>query len=263
MNDVSLSRQIAPWLPRLRHYAHALTGSSRRGDNRVRILLELLLADPGQVRRDQPVHIELFRLFHAVVQTLKSAADLPAEPDVDAQVRRAVADLSPRSRQILLLSALVQLPDQDIASILGIDAQMVSRRLQYARERLQRRLSARVLIVEDERAIASEIERAVEGLGHQVVGIANNERNAVELARQSSPELVVVDAKLHDDRTAQNIRTSTHVPVIVVEPQRRRGGARRRSQNHVDSRALQKTIMRALPLKAALRESLSETLRAH
>jgi chemotaxis response regulator CheB len=102
-------------------------------------------------------------------------------------------------------------------------------------------------------------------LGHQVIGIARSQENAIEMARHGSPELVVVDAKLHDDRAVQNIRRSTEAPVIFVGPQqqRRRRSGRRDPAQRVDSRALEKTIRRALPIKAALRESLSDSFRTH
>jgi DNA-directed RNA polymerase specialized sigma24 family protein/CheY-like chemotaxis protein len=265
----NLSQQIISSLPHLRRYAHAVTGSQRYGDNRVRVVLEILLQNPDQMRSGKSPRVEIFRLFHSVLDRLASSfhgVDLgsAAEP----HLLDAVARLSPRSRQILLLAVLARFEAEDIAEVLGIDRQIVTRRLQYARDRIQRRLSARILIIEDEDVVASEMGRAVENLGHTVVGIAHSDGKAVKLARSVSPELVLADARLRDGHEAavEQIRSTTKAPIIFVRPSRRSGraaGPRRAGGRRVDSDALQKTIMRALPWKSALRESLTGPLSAH
>jgi CheY-like chemotaxis protein len=179
-----------------------------------------------------------------------------------------VARLSPRSRQILLLAVLARFEAEDIAEVLSIDQQIVVRRLQYARERIQRRLSARILIIEAEDVVASEMGRAVENLGHTVVGIAHTDGKAIKLARSASPELVLADVKMRDghEEAVEQIRSTTKAPIIFVHANQRKSrgaGLRRPNGRHVDSDALQKTIMRALPWKSALRESLTGPLAAH
>jgi DNA-binding response OmpR family regulator len=62
--------------------------------------------------------------------------------------------------------------------------------------RWRRESDLRVLIVEDESLIALDIEAALLADGHQVVGIATNEREALELANEA--DLAFVDVKLTD-----------------------------------------------------------------
>lgn len=60
-------------------------------------------------------------------------------------------------------------------------------------------MSCRVLVVEDEIFVAIEIESVVQDLGHMPVGIAQDSRTALELAREA--ELAFVDLNLIDGPT--------------------------------------------------------------
>ncbi|MGO4386652.1 response regulator [Microvirga sp. 2YAF29] len=59
----------------------------------------------------------------------------------------------------------------------------------------------RILIVEDEFLIALELESLLQDIGHDVVGIAASSAEAIDLARQSSPDLAFVDVHLSDGLT--------------------------------------------------------------
>ncbi|HYH37988.1 MAG TPA: response regulator [Azospirillum sp.] len=54
----------------------------------------------------------------------------------------------------------------------------------------------RLIVVEDEPAIAQVIKDAVEDLGHTVCGIARTEQEAVDLADRERPELALMDVRL-------------------------------------------------------------------
>ncbi|WP_247877905.1 response regulator [Azospirillum sp. TSO22-1] len=54
----------------------------------------------------------------------------------------------------------------------------------------------RLIVVEDEPAIAQIIKDAVEDLGHTVCGIARTEQEAVDLADRERPELALMDVRL-------------------------------------------------------------------
>ncbi|HLJ70043.1 MAG TPA: response regulator [Roseiarcus sp.] len=63
----------------------------------------------------------------------------------------------------------------------------------------------RVLIVEDELLIAMELESCLALLGQEVIGIAAESGEALELARTASPDLAVVDLHLRDGCTGPQI----------------------------------------------------------
>jgi CheY-like chemotaxis protein len=78
----------------------------------------------------------------------------------------------------------------------------------------------RVLIVEDEVLIAMDLEMRVAELGHEVVGTAVSEREAVEVARETSPDLVLMDLRLvgpsSGSAAALAIRRELDVPSVIL-----------------------------------------------
>jgi DNA-binding NarL/FixJ family response regulator len=59
---------------------------------------------------------------------------------------------------------------------------------------------ARILIVEDDLLIASEMEAALKDAGFEVAGLATTGKHAIETARTQAPDLAVVDIRLAGDR---------------------------------------------------------------
>jgi DNA-binding response OmpR family regulator len=60
--------------------------------------------------------------------------------------------------------------------------------------------SDRILIVEDDLLIASEMEAALMDAGFQIAGTASTGKEAMQLAQEQSPTLVVMDIRLAGDR---------------------------------------------------------------
>jgi len=56
--------------------------------------------------------------------------------------------------------------------------------------------SSSVLIVEDELIFALDLKQTLTGLGYRVVGLASNHRDAVRLALEHRPDLVLMDINL-------------------------------------------------------------------
>ena len=78
----------------------------------------------------------------------------------------------------------------------------------------------RVLIVEDEALIALDIERRLIRLGFEVVGVADNREEALELFHESHPDLVLMDIFIRGPadgiETAEAISAISDVPVIFL-----------------------------------------------
>jgi CheY-like chemotaxis protein len=64
-------------------------------------------------------------------------------------------------------------------------------------------MTCRILVVEDEIFVATEIEHVVEEMGHQPVGIAADQRSALALA--GSTDIALVDLNLQDGPTGASI----------------------------------------------------------
>ncbi|MBN1935859.1 MAG: PAS domain S-box protein [Anaerolineae bacterium] len=79
---------------------------------------------------------------------------------------------------------------------------------------------ARILIVEDELLVGRNIAYKLEQAGHEVVGIATNSDDAIQIAAQSKPDLIVMDIQLEDGidgiQAAKQIQSQMNVPIIYL-----------------------------------------------
>jgi len=79
---------------------------------------------------------------------------------------------------------------------------------------------ARVLIIEDEPLIAMDLETIVRDQGHEVTGVAVTRDEAVALAMDDRPGLVLADIQLADDSSGidavKDILAQFNVPVIFI-----------------------------------------------
>jgi signal transduction histidine kinase len=79
---------------------------------------------------------------------------------------------------------------------------------------------ASVLIVEDEFIVASDIEQSLRRIGYRVVGTAGSGPEAIELARELRPDLILMDIQLRGSmdgiEAARQIRSEIGVPVVFL-----------------------------------------------
>ena len=78
----------------------------------------------------------------------------------------------------------------------------------------------RVLIANDAISVVRELEARLAGLGHDVVAIASTGREAITLAAQTEPDVVLMDLALGGDldavKAATEIRQRWRIPVIFM-----------------------------------------------
>ncbi len=192
-------------LPYARRYARALTGSQPRGDLLVaESLREMLASTDDTLTPRYGLYHWVTRRFDAGISTLPSMVD----------------GLNSKQRQLLLLTALEEVPIDEAAPIVMLDLADASGQLGDARERLRASAATDVLIIEDEPIIAMDIEELVQGCGHRVVGVASTEADAVRLAQATKPGLILADINLGlgGDGTSAVSRILKHhyAPVIFV-----------------------------------------------
>jgi PAS domain S-box-containing protein/putative nucleotidyltransferase with HDIG domain len=79
---------------------------------------------------------------------------------------------------------------------------------------------ARILIVEDERIVAADIQRSLEGIGYSVVDAVATGTDAVTSARDHRPDLILMDVVLEGEKSgiqaADEIRQRFRIPVIYL-----------------------------------------------
>ena len=202
-------------LPYARRYARALTGGQSRGDALVAESLKAMLAacdqaPTGDVASDQGGPDARRQLYRFVTDAFVAArGTVEDEPG-----------LTSRQRQLLLLTSLEELSTEDAAPVVRLSAAEASALLATARERLRATAATDVLIIEDEPIIAMDIEELVQTCGHNVVGVATSEEQAVEIARRTKPGLILADINLGIGGDGQSavarIMTSHYAPVIFV-----------------------------------------------
>ncbi|WP_380781495.1 response regulator [Sphingomonas sp. R86520] len=221
---MSLGQQLAPHLPFLRRYGRALTGSQMHGDKYVRATLEAIVAAPEEFPRDVDPRLGLYRMFQAIWNSANfdEVADESATDNEghEAVARARLARMTPLSRQALLLTAMEGFTPEDAAYLIEVETSEVDDLVADALSEIENQTRAKVLIIEDEPIIAMDIETIVRDLGHDVTGVAVTRDEAVALAMENRPGLVLADIQLADDSSGidavKDILAEFEVPVIFI-----------------------------------------------
>ena len=91
-----------------------------------------------------------------------------------------------------------------------------------------------ILVVEDEGIVARDLQESLMRLGYQIAGVASEGGQAVSMAEQRKPELIVMDVSLRGDidgiQAARLIQERSQVPVIFLT-------------GHSDSATLQRAVL--------------------
>jgi CheY-like chemotaxis protein/DNA-directed RNA polymerase specialized sigma24 family protein len=218
---MSISQDIAPYLPQLRRFARTLSGSQDSGDAYVVAVLEALVADPSIFPEQLPPRLGLYRLF---LQIWNSVDDVHQVLSFDAAASEAVHSvqtITPFPRQAFLLLSVEGLEPEEIAQIMDRDVSEVAALIDQADREIAEQLpSTPILIIEDEPLVAANLQLLVEGLGHRVTGIARTHREALELVEKDEPQLILSDIQLDDGSSGveavNEILGSLDLPVIFV-----------------------------------------------
>jgi CheY-like chemotaxis protein len=216
---VSTSQTVLQHLPFLRRYARALSGSQASGDAYVAATLESLIASPEILDSASSQRVALYRLFTKIWDSIAvngkaeaGGSTLPPE--------RHLTQITPRPRQAFLLVALEGFSEEDAAEILGCDLPTLRGLVEESGRELAAEIATDVLIIEDETFIAMDIEALVESLGHNVIGIARTHTEAVALAKQKRPGLILADIQLADGSSGldavNELLATFEVPVIFI-----------------------------------------------
>jgi len=219
--NTSIADLVAPQLPSLRLFARALMGSQERGDAYVVAMLESLVADQRLFRSDLAPKIATYRAFLKIWSSLPTNRRAETrDTDAGSVADRRIETLTPKPRQAFLLAALEDFSTEDIAKILDSSESEVRTLVDAAGQEIAEQISARVLVIEDEPLIGLDLETIVTEIGHEVVGIAATHTEAVAMARQHRPGLVLADVQLADGSSGidavNDILSEISVPVIFI-----------------------------------------------
>jgi CheY-like chemotaxis protein len=247
----------------LRRYARALHGSQQSGDAYVRLCLEALLQQRDKIVATGDVKHQLFKIFHDVWQRINfnegEQLDGPSQLMTDFSVKSRLEAIPARERQILLLTALENFSVREAGEIIGVSEAQAEALLAKAWLAVSDQISTSVLIIEDEPLIAADVSNLVTEMGHTIIGMAADQVEAVELAKEMAPGLVLTDIDLGSGGSgllaAQEILRSIDVPIIFItaHPEQLLTGERLEPTYLVtkpfEPDALRVTISQALSLK--------------
>ncbi|QCG93645.1 response regulator [Azospirillum sp. TSA2s] len=81
-------------------------------------------------------------------------------------------------------------------------------------------IAARILIVEDDRIVARDIQHQLSRMGHVVVGMSASGEDAVRQACSQQPDLVLMDIRLEGEmdgiEAARRIRDAHRIPIVFL-----------------------------------------------
>jgi DNA-directed RNA polymerase specialized sigma24 family protein len=218
---MSISQSISDYVPFLRRFARALTGSQAAGDAYVVATLEAILGDPAQIPPGSDPRVALYRIF------IKAWAALPlnhmVEPILsgdEAAAQRNLGTLQLRPRVAFLLSSLEGFDTKQISRALECSVGEAESLIDEAGREIAQQIRTDVLIIEDEPLIALDLQSLVEELGHRVVKISATRGRAVADAAEHRPGLILADIQLADGSSGvdavNEILASFSVPVIFI-----------------------------------------------
>jgi CheY-like chemotaxis protein len=189
------------------------------GDAYVAATLETLVSEPDTIGAAGNVKVELFKVFTRIWNSLSvNGRSEQIQRDLPAEVR--IGQITPLPRQAFLLSCLEGFGEEEVGSILGVETEQVRELVDEAGRELAADMATDILIIEDEPLIAMDLEALVEGLGHNVTGVARTRTEAVKLAGSKRPGLILADIQLADGSSGldavNDLLKAFEVPVIFI-----------------------------------------------
>ena len=217
---MSAAQQVVQYLPYLRRYSRALTGSQTAGDAYVAATLEALVSDPSLVGSGSAVKVSLFRVFTRIWNSLSVNGSNESSPTRDLPAEIRLGQITALPRQAFLLSSLEGFGEDEAATILECDIERVRELVDEAGRELAADIATDIMIIEDEPLIAMDLESLVEGLGHTVTGVARTRSEALTLAESKRPGLILADIQLADGSSGldavNDLLGTFQVPVVFI-----------------------------------------------
>jgi DNA-directed RNA polymerase specialized sigma24 family protein/CheY-like chemotaxis protein len=218
---MSNGREISPYIPYLRRFGRALTGSQQSGDALVLKALENIMANPATFRAGPNPRVALYRAFLRAWDADGNRDEQPDQASADERgARENLATLDTRQRVVFLLSALEGFETIDIAAILDKPIIEIEPLLEGAGRAIQCQLHTQALIIEDEPFIALDLKSLLEELGHKVIAIARTCTDAIAAVGAQKPGLILADIQLADGSSGldavNTILKDGETPVIFI-----------------------------------------------
>lgn len=194
-----ITTAIGTYLPYLRRYARALTGTQSSGDAYAAATLEAILEDRSIFDTQISAKSALFKTLHMMWISTDTSDPGDVPTGIEGAAQRHLAKLTANTREALLLHTIEEFSHAEIADIMSIDESEAIHLIDIAHREMADSVSGRILIIEDEAIIAMDLESLVSDMGHKVTGIARTHSGAVTLGRSERPDMILADIQLADN----------------------------------------------------------------
>lgn len=216
------SEVLSSYLPYLRRFARAVSGSQAAGDAYVAATLEAILAEDMVLEPPLDPGVALYRAFVKIWTSVplnrQRTEEAPGGPVGAAD--RNLGKITPLPRVAFLLHNLEGFSTDQIALMLDQPRREIEALIDQAGREIAVQIRTDVLIIEDEAMIALDLETIVTDLGLRVTGIAATRAEARSAAAAHPPGLILADIRLADGSSGidavSDILAETKVPVIFI-----------------------------------------------
>jgi ActR/RegA family two-component response regulator len=218
----SANHELIAALPGVRRFARALCGNQSSADATITRALEALIADRDRLAKFKNPKIALYATF-LKIWNAGPISRLPIRFATNGAL--ASADLNLQTlpsayRQSFLLTTMEGFTSAEAAEILGRNGDEFDALAEEARRRVMSQIATDVLIIEDQFLLAMDCGNLIKGMGHRLLGIAANHKDAISLANQKRPGLILADIKLADGSSGldavNEMLGAFSVPVIFI-----------------------------------------------
>ena len=216
MKESGIEQAVYKYLPILRLFGRSISGNQRIGDKFVAATVKYL-ADHIVMPDNLSVKTYAFRVL---VRHWNDMADIVLTGD-DAGIKK-FSNLTPVHRQAYIMHVICGLEVFEVAEALSVTVSEVRSIFVRAGREIteQKKLMARILIVEDERLIQLEFATIITQLGHTVVGVAENRSEAIEIINDQDVDLILCDIQLKGGDSGLDLMTeilaTKTIPFIVA-----------------------------------------------
>jgi CheY-like chemotaxis protein len=203
-------------LRNLRRYAYCLLGNRSLSDMAVESALDVLVSDVLAVSGRAISRLDLYRKVNEAARANVNRSNVAGA--FGSGLHSRLLRLTEEQRQVTALHGVIGLPYGDVASIMSFSEHR-TRSIYTASLLALRNKPLAVLIIEDEALIAHELQEIVTNLGLSVAGTARNRTEALLIAGQSKPQLILADYKLRGEtgvEVVKAIRKNLDAGVIYV-----------------------------------------------
>ncbi len=218
----TIVHELRSHLPYARRFARALSGSQQSGDAYIVQTLEAIVADRSVLVDYQSPKLALYATLLGLWNSIaiNHVPDASAADPTIASADRRLQALTPRPRQAFLLVSMEGFTLSEAAEILGVDEEEVTELIEDANHDIAGQVATDVLIIEDEPLIAMDLEGLMQEMGHRIIGIASTRAEAVRLASEHRPGLVLSDIQLADGSSGldavNDMLGSFEAPVVFI-----------------------------------------------